>query len=136
MEVTAKTRFIRQSPRKVRLVSDLIKGLGATAARDQLKFLPKKAAVMVLKTLNSAIANAEHNYKLAGVNLFVARAFVDQGPTLKRSTPKAFGRAAQIRKRSSHLTIILSEQDARRKKQDANKFKNSISKLKIKEKIV
>ena len=109
MEVTAKTRFIRQSPRKVRLVSDLLKGLPATAARDQLKFLSKKAAVVVLKTLNSAMANAEHNYKLAKDNLIVARVFVDQGPTLKRSTPKAFGRAAQIRKRTSHLTIVLSE---------------------------
>lgn len=116
MEVTAKTRFIRQSPRKVRLVSDLIKGLPAVAARDQLKFLPKKAAMVVLKTLNSAIANAAHNYKLAEDNLFVARIFTDQGPTLKRSTPKAFGRAAQIRKRSSHLTIILSEKDTRHKK--------------------
>lgn len=116
MEVTAKTRFIRQSPRKVRLVSDLIKGLPAVVARDQLKFLPKKAATVVLKTLNSAMANAAHNYKLATDNLFVARVFTDQGPTLKRSTPKAFGRAAQIRKRSSHLTIILSEKDTRHKK--------------------
>lgn len=109
MEITAKARFIRQSPRKVRLASNLIKGLPVSAARAQLKFLPKKAAQVVLKTLESAVANAKHNYKLSVDNLFVARAFVDQGPTLKRFTPKAFGRAAQIRKRTSHLTIVLSD---------------------------
>lgn len=109
MPVQAKARFIRISPRKARLVVDLIRGLPVDEAKLQLKVLPKRAAGIVLKVLNSATANAEHNLKSAAANLFVAKAFVDQGPTLKRMTPKAFGRAATIRKRTSHITIVLAE---------------------------
>lgn len=109
MEVQAQAKFIRQSPRKVRLVVDLIKGLSVEAAKDQLAVLPKRAAVTVLKLLNSAAANAKHNKQLEAENLYVARAFVDQGPTIKRFRPRAFGRAGAIRKRTSHITIVLSE---------------------------
>lgn len=109
MEVKAKAKFIRQSPRKVRLVVNLIRGLGVEAAADQLRLLPKRAAGTVLKVLHSAAANAKHNKKIPESNLYVARAFVDQGPTIKRFTPKAFGRAGAIRKRTSHITIVLAE---------------------------
>ena len=125
MEIQAKARFIRQSPRKVRLVVNLIKGLGVVAAQDQLIHLPKRAAATVLKLLNSAVANAKHNNKIEASNLYVARAFVDQGPTIKRTTAKAFGKAAIIRKRMSHITIVLAEkvvtakEDVKIKKQDS-----------------
>ncbi len=109
MEIQAKARFIRQSPRKVRLVVNLIKGLGVAAAQEQLTHLPKRASVTVLKLLNSALANAKHNNQIAAENLYVARAFVDQGPTIKRTTAKAFGRGAIIRKRMSHITVVLAE---------------------------
>jgi large subunit ribosomal protein L22 len=109
MEVRAQLRFLRMSPRKVRLVVDLIRGLGVEEAEYQLQFLNKAAARPVLKLLQSAIANAENNNKLAKDNLYIKRIMVDQGPTLKRWRPRAFGRAAEIRKRSSHVTVILDE---------------------------
>ena len=109
MEIKATAKFIRQSPRKVRLAAALIKNLPIQEAQEQLKVLPKRAAVMVLKVLNSAIANAEHNRQLKKDSLFVARVFVDQGPTLKRFRARAFGRGAPIKKRTSHLTIVLAE---------------------------
>lgn len=121
MEVQAQAKFIRQSPRKVRLVVDLIKGLSVEAAKDQLAILPKRAAATVLKLLNSAAANAKHNKQLEAENLYVARAFVDQGPTIKRFRPRAFGRAGAIRKRTSHITIVLSEKvvkEAKKVKKD------------------
>ena len=109
MEVKAKARFIRQSPRKVRLVLELIKNMDVKTAQDQLSVLPKKASETVLKLLNSAIANAKHNNKKNTEDLFVAQAFADQGPTIKRFRPRAFGRAGAIRKRTSHITIVLGE---------------------------
>lgn len=115
MEIKATAKFIRQSPRKVRLVSDLIKGLPVERAREQLNILPKRAAITVLKVLNSAIANAEHNSQLKKDSLFVLRTFVDQGPTLKRFRARAFGRGAPIRKKTSHLTIVLTEKVAYKK---------------------
>jgi len=109
MEVSAKLRFLRMSPRKVRLVCDVIRGMDTEEAQAQLQFLRKKAARPVLKLLNSAIANAENNFKLKSDNLFVKKITVDQGPTLKRWRPRAFGQPAMIRKRSSHITIFLGE---------------------------
>ncbi|MEK7125663.1 MAG: 50S ribosomal protein L22 [Patescibacteria group bacterium] len=109
MEIQATARYIRQSPRKVRLVVNLIKGLSVEAAEDQLIHLPKRASATVLKLLKSAMANAKHNNKIEASNLYVARAFVDQGPTMKRTTAKAFGKAAIIRKRMSHITVVLAE---------------------------
>jgi large subunit ribosomal protein L22 len=109
MEVTAKLRFLRMSPRKVRLVTDLIRGKTVQDADAQLSFLPKRAARPVYKLLHSAVANAENNFKLKKENLFINRIMVDMGPSLKRWRPRAFGRAAPIVKKSSHITIILSE---------------------------
>lgn len=100
------------SPRKVRLVTTLIKGLNVDQARAQLRALPKRASGPVLKTLNSAIANAEHNFQLSKDNLYVAKIFVDGGPMLKRWMPRAMGRASAIQKKTSHLTVILSERIA------------------------
>ncbi len=111
MEVQAKARFIRQSPRKVRLVIDVIRGLQVHQAQTQLRFMKKVAALPVLKLLNSAIANAEHNFQLSADSLFVKTITADGGPVLHRWTPKAFGRAAPIRKRMSHISIVLASKD-------------------------
>lgn len=110
MEVKATAKFIRQAPRKVRLVANLIKGLPVARACEQLKFVPKRAAGVVGKVLASAMANAEHNQKLTRDRLWVARVVVNEGPTLKRTRARAFGRAATVRRRMSHITVVLSEQ--------------------------
>ena len=97
------------SPRKVRLVVNTIRGLSVSAAETRLSFLPKLAAQPVLKLLRSAVANAEHNFKLDKSNLYVRHIVADGGPTLKRFRPRAFGRAAPIRKRTTHISLILAE---------------------------
>jgi len=109
MEVKAIARFIRMSPRKVRLVADLVRGMDVDRAEAQLKFASKAASRPVLKVIQSARANAEHNFKLAPETLFVKTIMVDGGPVLHRWTPRAFGRATPIRKRTSHITVILDE---------------------------
>lgn len=109
MEVKAKARFIKMSPRKARMVANLLKGLNADEAVAQLKFINKRAVEPVLKLLNSAVANATHNFNLKKNNLYIKEIRVDQGPVLKRWTPKAYGRVAPIRKRSSHIIIVLDE---------------------------
>jgi large subunit ribosomal protein L22 len=109
MEAFAKAKFIRMSPRKVRLVTNLIVGLPIPAARTQLNFLNKAAAMPVLKALNSAVANAVNNFKLDEKSLKIKAATADQGPTLKRWRARAMGRAAPIRKRTTHITIIVTD---------------------------
>lgn len=116
MEVKAKARFIRMSPRKTRLVTDLLKGLNVNEAITQLKFINKRAVEPVLKLIDSAIANATHNFNLEKNNLYIKEIRVDQGPTLKRWTPKAYGRVAPIRKKSSHISLILDEVVAKKAK--------------------
>ncbi len=103
----AKVKYVRISARKVKIVIDLIRGKKVTEAVAILKATPKAASPVVEKLLNSAIANAENNQGLLRDDLVVAEVFADQGPTLKRFRPRAQGRAARIRKRSSHITIIL-----------------------------
>ena len=107
------------SPRKVRLVVNVIRGLMAEKAEYELLFLQQKAARPVLKLLKSAVANAENNFQLKKDNLFIKKITVDEGPALKRWRPRAFGRAAMFKKRSSHVTIVLDElkQMAKPKKQ-------------------
>jgi large subunit ribosomal protein L22 len=100
------------SPRKIRLVAGLIRGLDVAKAESQLGFSVKAAARPVLKLLRSAIANAEHNHKLEREGLYIKVITVDGGPMLKRWRARAFGRAAPIRKRTSHITIILSDKEA------------------------
>lgn len=109
MKVQAHARFIRQSPSKVRLVLDLVRGLPVEEARQVLQFTSRGAAEAVAKVLNSAIANAEHNHALDAEELYVAEAYANEGPTLRRFQPRARGRATRIRKRTSHITVAVSE---------------------------
>ncbi len=111
MEVKAVSKYIRVSPRKARVVVDLIRGKGVESAREILAFSERAIAETVLKTLNSAVANAEHNNHLRTDNLVVKTAFVDEGPTLKRIRPRAKGSASSINKRTSHITIIVAPRE-------------------------
>ena len=109
MAWSAKHKYARISPRKVRLVADLIRGRGVQDALNLLKFSPNRASVMVSKVLTSAIANA--NEAEASVeDLIVDRAFVDEGPTIKRFQPKDRGRANPIMKRTSHITVVVEQE--------------------------
>ncbi len=109
MEVKAITRYVRISPRKARLVTELIKGKPVEEALTILRFVPKKAARLVDKTLRSAVANAEQNPNIDVDTLYIKRIFVDGGPTMKRWRARAMGRATKIIKRTSHITVILDE---------------------------
>jgi large subunit ribosomal protein L22 len=111
MKVRAQAKHIRQSPYKVRRVLDLVRGLPVDEARVVLEFTNRKAAGTVIKVLDSAVANAEHNFALDADELFVAEAYADEGPTLKRWRPRARGRATKIRKRTSHITIIVADEE-------------------------
>ena len=117
MEVRSVTRFVRISAFKAREVTREIQGLMASDALDVLRFSPKKAARLVTKTLKSAIANAEHNNELKPSTLRVKEAVVGEGPTIKRIMPRARGSSSPIRKRTSHIRIILTDEPppARRK---------------------
>ena len=102
-------RYIRISSRKVKIVIDLIRGKSVAEAEAILRFTPKAASEPVLKLLKSAVANAENNSNLPADGLYVAEVYAHQGPTLKRYRPRAQGRATHIRKRTSHITIILDQ---------------------------
>ncbi|ASA24367.1 MULTISPECIES: 50S ribosomal protein L22 [Paenibacillus] len=109
MEAKAHARSVRISARKAKLVIDLIRGKQVGEAIAILRHTPKSASPVVEKLLNSAIANAEHNYSLDVNSLFVSEVFVNQGPTMKRFRPRAMGRASRINKRTSHITLVVSE---------------------------
>jgi len=109
MEAKAVAKYIRISPRKARQVVDLIRGKNVDEAFGILKFTPHKGAYLIEKVLKSAVANAEHNYEMDIDELYVSKAYIDQGPTLKRFKPRAMGRADLIRKRTSHITVVVSE---------------------------
>ena len=109
MKVSARARFIRQSPYKVRRVLDLVRGLPVTEAREVLAFTNRRAADPITKVLDSAVANASHNHALDPDELSVVEAFADEGPTLKRFKPRARGRATQILKRTAHITIVVGD---------------------------
>ena len=117
MEIKAKVKHIHMSPRKVRLVVNVIRGWEVNKALDQLKFINKWAAKPIIKLINSAIANANNNYEIAKDNLYIKEIRVDEGATIHRWMPKAHGRATPIRKRTSHVYIVLSEIKASVKKQ-------------------
>jgi large subunit ribosomal protein L22 len=110
MEVSAKLRGIHISPQKCRLAADQVRGLSADRALELLAFSPKKAAGLVKKVLESAIANAEHNEGADIDELKVSTIFIDQGPVAKRIRPRAKGRANRILKRTSHITVCVSDQ--------------------------
>ena len=123
-DTRASLRHLRTSPTKVREVLGLIRGREVDDARERLRFSTRGPAGEVLKLLDSAVANAENNQSLPEDELFVARAYADEGPTLKRWRPRARGRGTRIRKRTSHVTIVLSrfsddELDRRRRREDA-----------------
>ena len=103
----AQARYIRMTPMKCRRVIDLVRGMPVAQALDVLRFDVHAASDPVRKVLASAVANAEHNRSLNADDLYVAQAYVDEGPTLKRFRPRAQGRAYRIRKRTSHITIVV-----------------------------
>jgi large subunit ribosomal protein L22 len=109
MESRAVARYIRISPRKVRLIMDEIRGKKIEEALNQLSFAPQRGAFILQKLINSAVANAEQNFEMDVDKLYIKRIFADEGPTLKRFRPRAMGRATRIRKRTSHLTVVLDE---------------------------
>jgi large subunit ribosomal protein L22 len=128
MQVKSIHRFAKISAFKAREVTRAIQGLPATDALDLLRFTPKKAAGLILKTLKSAIANAENNNSLNLNDLVVKEAVVGEGPTLKRSQPKARGSAGPIRKRTSHIRVILTDEIEIVRREDKAKKKKSTNK--------
>ena len=111
-EAKATLKFARISSRKVKIVADLIRGKDVDEALAIMKFTPKVSSEVLEKLLKSAIANAENNHDMKHENLYVAEIFANQGPTLKRIRPAAKGSAVRIRKRTSHITIVLKEKEA------------------------
>lgn len=107
MAVTAKLRYLRIAPRKVRLVTDLIRGKKISEALTILQFATKRAALPLQKLLKQAIANAKHNFGFEENNLYISKITVDEGPKLKRWMPRARGRASEIQKKTSHISLIL-----------------------------
>ncbi len=112
MEVRAVTRFVRISPRKGQDIARLVQGLPVSQALATLDAVPRKAARLIGKTLRSAVANAENNEELDPGKLWVKEAVVTDGPILKRFRPRARGMASRIRKRTSHITVVLSDGEA------------------------
>jgi len=109
MSVIAKLRYLRITPRKVRLVADLIRGKRIEEAQSILNFTIKKAAPPLLKLLRSATANAKNNFQLDESNLYITKILVDEGPKYKRWRARARGRAEEIQKKTSHVTVVLDE---------------------------
>ena len=107
MEAKATTKFVRTTPRKMRRVVDMIRGQHVAEARRILRFSPLGATHDVEKLLDSAIANAEQQLGVISDNLVVSKVWVDEGPTLKRFRPRAYGRATKVRKRTSHVTLVV-----------------------------
>ena len=112
--ITASLKNYRISPRKVRLVADMIRGKGVTQAKDILTYAMKKAKGPIHDLLDSAIANASHNHKIDASNLFVKEIRIDQGVVLKRSRPMARGSAFPIKKRTSHVSLILEQRETKK----------------------
>jgi len=109
METRAVAKFVRISPRKIRLVMDQVRGKQVGEELNMLSFAPQRGARILKKLVNSAIANAEQNTGVDVDSLYIMRGYADEGPTLKRWRPRAQGRATSIRKRTSHLTVVLNE---------------------------
>lgn len=109
MQAKAVAKYVRIAPRKVSLVLDLIRGKEVGEAIAILRYTPKAASPIIEKVLTSAIANAENNHDMKVDNLIIKEAFANQGATLKRFRPRAMGRASRINKRTSHITIVLTE---------------------------
>ena len=130
MEVKVQLNNLRTAPRKTRLVADLIRGKTLAEARQILSFTTNKSARNFLKLLNSAAASAKNDFKLDENNLSVSKVFVDEGPKLKRWHPMSRGRAFPIIKRSSHITLVLSDINSTTNKQAEKKVEKAIKKSK------
>ncbi|NLL69450.1 MAG: 50S ribosomal protein L22 [Acholeplasmataceae bacterium] len=111
MEARATAKTVRITPRKARLVIDLIRGRDVKEAQAVLMFTPRGASPIILKVLNSAIANAENNYNLNVDNLYVKECYVNEGVRLKRLLPRAKGQGDIIQKRTSHITVVVAERE-------------------------
>ncbi|MGB9680732.1 MAG: 50S ribosomal protein L22 [Minisyncoccia bacterium] len=117
MEVKASLNYLRISPRKVRLVADLIRGKKVKEAESYLRLLKKRAKEPLLKLLKSAVSNAKNNFNLSPDTLYIAQLRVDEGPALKRWMPRARGSASLIKKRSSHILMVLKEVNSKKSKE-------------------
>lgn len=113
MEARAVSRYLRVSPFKARQVADLVRGKKAEEATGILRYTNKKSAPLIAKVLKSAIANAEHNFDMDTTRLYISEILVDEGPTLKRMQPRAYGRADVRRHRTSHITVVLREKEVK-----------------------
>lgn len=113
MEAKAIARYLRVSPFKARQVADLLRGKDVKEAIGILRYTNKKSAPLINKVLKSAIANAEHNYDMDSDELYVAEIFINEGPTIKRMSPRAYGRADVRRHRTSHITVVLKEREVK-----------------------
>ena len=111
MEARAQARYVRVTPQKARRVVDLIRGMEAAEAQTLLRFAPQAASEPIGKVLDSAIANATNNFNLDPSTLVITQAFIDEGPTMKRFRPRAQGRAYRIRKRTSHITVVVESRE-------------------------
>ncbi len=111
LQAVATLKYARISSRKVKIVADLIRGKNVEEALAIVKFTPKASSAIIEKLLKSAIANAENNHGMKHENLYVDQIYANQGPTLRRIRPAAKGSAVRIRKRTSHITIVLKERD-------------------------
>ena len=111
MDARAHIKYARISPRKVKIVCDLIRGKDTKAAKAILQQTPKAASELLLKLLSSAVANAENNFSMDPDNLYVSETYANPGPILKRIIPQARGRAFRINKRTSHITIVVAEKE-------------------------
>lgn len=111
MEAKAQVKYARISPRKVKIVCDIIRGKDVNTARAILKNTPKAASEIMIKVLNSAVANAENNLGLDPASLYVSETYANPGPILKRMQPVSKGRGYRINKRTSHITIVVKERE-------------------------
>ena len=112
MEARAQVKYARIAPRKAQIVCDIIRGKDANVARAILMNTPKHASELMVKVLNSAMANAENNFNMDPAKLYVAETYANPGPILKRMQPVSKGRGYRINKRTSHITIVLKEREA------------------------
>jgi large subunit ribosomal protein L22 len=110
MEAKAVGKYIRLSPQKARLVADVVRGMDVDKALTTLRFMPKKGAGVLRKVIESAVANATQDEHIDVDNLYIKKIFIDGGPSLKRISPRAMGRATGIIKRTSHITVVLDEE--------------------------
>jgi large subunit ribosomal protein L22 len=121
MEVRAVEKYIRISPKKARLVADVVRGEKAVNALAMLRFMPKKAAKIIYKALDSAVANATNNAGLNRDDLVISKITIDKGPSLKRFRPRSRGMASALLKRTSHVTVVVSAEKAKPKKKEEAK---------------